>query len=81
MGKFRIGAGLRITKKNAWWASFVLLLVGMAYIGWWVVVGACWGLYGIFKLYSLIFKGIVIGCKKIYASIERKKSRPDAEKA
>ena len=51
-GKVRIGVGLRVTKKNAAWMSFLLLFVLIFEMMWylmvlcfWVIYAVCYGMY------------------------------------
>jgi hypothetical protein len=46
MGGVHIGAGFRLTKKNAWWALIALLFIGMLQLAWWSVVLCFWMIYG-----------------------------------
>jgi hypothetical protein len=61
MGGFRIGVGLRLTKKNAIYFLFVLFFVYMARFTWYLIVGIGWLIYymcyGIYGLFSLPLKG------------------------
>ncbi len=54
--KFRIGAGLRITKNNVVWMSFVLLFIAVFQMMWymcvlcfWVMYAICYGIYWLIK--------------------------------
>ena len=73
MSGFRLGVGLRLTKNNFWYFFFVLLLVGCFYLCWYSVIIGGWALYyilyGLYKIYYLIFKYGIIGIKKLCAFI------------
>jgi hypothetical protein len=56
MGAFKIGAGVRITKKNAIYMLFVLFFVYMAKFTWYMVVGMGWLVYGMVYLCCLPFR-------------------------
>lgn len=63
-GKFRIGAGLRITKSNALWMSIVLLFVWMFQLCWymmvlcfWLMYAVCYGIYWCIKKLVTALKG------------------------
>lgn len=74
MGGFRLGVGLRLTKSNCWYFLFAALLYGCFYLCWYCVVACGWilyfMLYGIYKIYYLMFKYGAIGAKKLYAIIK-----------
>ena len=57
---FRLGFGIRITKKNALVMSFVLLIVLMFQLMWYMVVMCFWLMYAVlyclWKVVSLPFK-------------------------
>lgn len=76
MSGFRLGFGLRVNKRNWWFFLFAMLFVGVFYLMWYMMIGTGWllyfVLYGIYKLYYWLFKGAVIGCKKLYALIKVK---------
>lgn len=57
--KFRIGAGLRITKNNMWWMCLVLLFVLVFQMMWYMCVLCFWMMYAIFYgIYWLIKKAV-----------------------
>ena len=60
MGGFRLGVGLRLTKSNCLYFLFVLLFVGCFYLCWYSVLACGWILYfllyGLYKIYYLMFK-------------------------
>lgn len=74
MSGFRLGIGLRITKSNCWYFLFALLLVGCFYLCLYSVIACGWFLYfilyGLYKIYYLIFKYGAIGAKKLYTLIK-----------
>lgn len=37
-GKFRIGTGLRVTKKNAWWMFSIVAIVFMFKLMWYTII-------------------------------------------
>ena len=54
-GKFRIGAGLRITKSNAWFMWFILLMYYMILMCWYCMVLCFWMIYAIgYGIFALI---------------------------
>lgn len=61
-GGFRMGLGLRITKKNAIWMAFIVMFVClmqamwyMMIISFWLAYAICYGLFlGIKKLIQII---------------------------
>lgn len=73
MGGFRLGVGLRLTKSNCWYFFFILLLVGTFYLCWYSLLACGWImyylLYGLYKIYCLMFKYAAIWIKRLYASI------------
>ena len=52
-GGFRLGAGLRITKKNAPWMLFIWLFVITFQMMWYMIVLCCWLMYAV--CYGLIW--------------------------
>ena len=47
MSGFRLGVGLRLTRRNCWYFLFVLVLVGCFYFCWYSVLACGWMLYGL----------------------------------
>ena len=72
MSGFRLGVGLRLTRRNCWYFLFVLVLVGCFYFCWYSVLACGWMLYGLFYGLYLMFKYAAIGTKKLYTCIEGK---------
>lgn len=70
MGGFRLGVGLRLTRRNCWYFLFMLMLVGCFYICWYSVLACGWALYGLFYGIYLMFKYSAIGIKKLCESIK-----------
>ena len=58
MSGFRLGVGLRLTRRNCWYFLFVLVLVGCFYFCWYSVLACGWMLYGLFYGCYLMFKYI-----------------------
>lgn len=62
---FRIGIGVRVNKSNAIWFSLAMLFAALFYMMWYTIIGCGWLLYfmiyGIYKIYYLLF----VGCKKL----------------
>ena len=63
-GKFRIGAGLRLTKKNAAWMLVILMFVWMFQLCWymmvlsfWMIYAVCYGIYWVIKKIIQTIKG------------------------
>lgn len=85
-GGFRFAAGIRITKKNAWFMLFILMFAYMFQAAWYMMIGICWltyyGMYwlfyGLYKIYYYLFKWSALGVKKLYSFI---KGKIDAKKA
>ena len=71
MSGFRLGVGLRLTRRNCWYFLFLLVLVGCFYFCWYSVLACGWMLYGLFYGCYLMFKYAAIGTKKLYACIKR----------
>lgn len=71
MSGFRLGVGLRLTRRNCWYFLFVLMLVGCFYFCWYSVLACGWMLYGLFYGLYLVLKYAAIGAKKLYAYIKR----------
>ena len=71
MSGFRLGVGLRLTRRNCWYFLFVLVLVGCFYFCWYSVLACGWMLYGLLYGCYLMFKYAAIGTKKLYACIKR----------
>ena len=70
MSGFRLGFGVRVNKRNAPLWCFAMLFAGMFYLMWYMIIGAGWCLYfflwAFYKIYYYLFKGIAVGCKKLY---------------
>lgn len=72
MGRFRIGAGIRL---KGWTAVFAIFGIGMFYLIWWSLLAAFWCLYGVCYLcFYLPFKGIRAACRR------KKKPTPSSTK-
>ena len=63
-GKFRIGAGLRLTKKNAPLMLFILMFVWVFQLMWymmvlcfWLMYAVCYGIYWCIKKLVTALKG------------------------
>lgn len=63
-GKFRIGAGLRITKKNMFWMSIIVMFVSLFQLCWymmvlcfWLMYAFCYGIYWCIKKLVTALKG------------------------
>ena len=63
-GKFRLGAGMRITKKNAIYMLIIMMFVWMIQAMWyilvicaWLVYAVCYGIYWIIKKIIQKIKG------------------------
>lgn len=74
MSGLRFGVGLRLTKRNWWFIWFALIFVLMFYMIYYTFIGIAWMFYGLYKLYYWLFKGIVLGCKKLIQLIREKKA-------
>lgn len=48
VGKLRIGAGLRVTKKNAIWMSFLVMFVSVVKLTWYMIIFCGWLIYAIY---------------------------------
>ena len=76
MSGFRLGFGVRVNKRNAPLWCFAMLFAGMFYLMWYMIIGAGWCLYffllAFYKIYYYLFKGIAVGCKKLYQLIKGK---------
>ena len=70
MSGFRLGFCVRVNKRNAPLWCFAMLFAGMFYLMWYMIIGAGWCLYfflwAFYKIYYYLFKGIAVGCKKLY---------------
>ena len=77
MSGFRLGFGVRVNKRNAPLWCFAMLFAGMFYLMWYMIIGAGWCLYffllAFYKIYYYLFKGIAVGCKKLYQLIKGKR--------
>ncbi len=82
MSGFRLGFGVRVNKRNAPLWCLAMLFAGMFYLMWYMIIGAGWCLYylcfALYKIYYYMFKGIAIGCKKLYQLIKGKVGAPEA---
>lgn len=80
MSGFRLGFGVRVNKRNAPLWCFAMLFAGMFYLMWYMIIGAGWRLYfflwAFYKIYYYLFKGIAVGCKKLYQLIKGKTAAP-----
>lgn len=63
-GKFRIGAGLRITKSNVLWMSIIVMFVSLFQLCWymmvlcfWLMYAVCYGIYWCIKKLVTALKG------------------------
>lgn len=63
-GMFRIGAGMRLTKKNAAWMLVILMFVWMFQLCWymmvlcfWLIYAVCYGIYWCIKKLVTALKG------------------------
>ena len=63
-GMFRIGAGMRITKKNAAWMLVIMMFVWMFQLMWcmmvlcfWLMYAVCYGIYWCIKKLVTALKG------------------------
>ena len=76
MSGFRLGFGIRVNKRNAPLWLCAMFFAGMFYMCWYMIIGAGWCMYFmllvIYKIYYYLFKGIAIGCKKLYRFIKGK---------
>ncbi len=57
-GGFRLGVGMRVTKNNAVWMSFVVLFIELFKLIWYMIVFAFWLAY-------IICYGLYLGTKKL----------------
>lgn len=84
MTGFRLGFGLRVNKRNWWYWCIAMFFVGMFYLMWYMIIAAGYGLYfmcwAIYKIYYYMFKGIAVGCKKLYQLITGKTVAPAPER-
>lgn len=72
-GGMRIGAGFRITRKNAWFGYLILMFIYMFQLMWYTMILAGWLLY-------LIYYGMFIGIRKfVYWIRARRASRQNEE--
>lgn len=82
-GGFRFAAGIRITKRNAWFMLFLLLFVYTIQFGWYLMIVTGWGMYwlfyGLYKIYYYLFKWSALGVKKLYAFVKGKIDEKKAE--
>ena len=62
IGGFKMGLGVRITKKNAIWMSFVVCFVCMLQATWYMMVLCFWLVYAMF--YGIV-KGIIALVRKL----------------
>lgn len=80
MSGFRLGFCVRVNKRNAPLWCFAMLFAGMFYLMWYMIIGAGWCLYfflwAFYKIYYYLFKGIAVGCKKLYQLIKGKTAAP-----
>lgn len=80
MSGFRLGFGIRVNKKNWWYWLLLMCFVGMFYLMWYTMIAVGWCLYylcyALYKIYYLLFKGIAVGCKKLYQLIKGKTAAP-----
>lgn len=76
MSGFRLGFGIRVNKRNAPLWCCAMFFAAIFYMMWYMIIGAGWLLYfmcyAIYKIYYFLFKGIAIGCKKLYALFKSK---------
>lgn len=61
-GKIRIGAGMRITKSNAVWMLFIMMLVWIFQLTWYMIVLCFW------LVYAVVY-GTIWGIKKLFKAI------------
>lgn len=59
-GKFRLGLGIRVTKSNVIWTSFILFFIYMLQLCWYILVLCFWLMYAFYYgIYWCIKKLIV----------------------
>lgn len=71
IGGFRIGCGIRVTKKNAAWAAFVVALVAIFQLTWYMMVVSLWLCYAVFYGLFWCFKGIVLGIRALVRKLRK----------
>lgn len=86
MGGFRIGAGLRLTRRNAMFMIWLLFFVAIIWLMWKMILLAGWGLYfmlyGLYLCYKYLFLGAFWCVKKVFALITgRKDEAPPADES
>lgn len=86
MSGFRLGIGVRVNKRNAALWCILMLFAALFYMMWYMIIGAGWLLYfmcyAIYKIYYFLFKGIAIGCKKLFSHFSGKENeQPPAAEA
>lgn len=69
VGGFRIGCGIRVTKKNAVWASLVVFFVVMFQLMWYMMVGTFWLCYAMLYAMFWCFKAPILGIRAIVRKI------------
>lgn len=69
-GGFRIGAGIRMTKKNAVWMLFALLFILIFQMMWYMMIFVFW------IIYAMIY-GLVCIIKKLCQASKEKKQQKE----
>lgn len=67
-GGFRLGVGLRITKNNAIWMSFIVMFAYMIKAVWYMMILCGWLVYA-------MYYGLFLGAKKLIQTILNKKNK------
>lgn len=73
LGGFRLGAGLRITKKNALWMPWVVMMVCVFQLCWYMMVLCFWVIYAV--CYGMIWciRGIFRAIRRAAQKIQSAK--------
>jgi hypothetical protein len=68
-GGFRLGVGMRLSKKNMIWMSLIVITIQMFKAMWYMMIVLFWLMYalgyGIYKAYKWMFKFYIWAFKKI----------------
>ena len=76
MGGLRIGAGLRLTRRNVLWMIWALFFVAIIWLMWKMIVLSGWlayfMLYGLYLCYKYMFLGAGWCVKKVRGLIKGK---------
>ena len=84
-GGFRLGVGMRITKKNAAWAAFIPLIIWCFQMMWYMIILSFWlmyaTIYAICWLLKKMFKISLPFAEKLFNKIAEECNKKEGKQA